>query len=125
MLLVKTYIAPSEGKGLGLFATEFIPKDTLIWQFVEGFDIKVHKDKYHTLTEVQKQCIDTYFWKEGDYLYSSCDCSIFQNHSQNPNSVGLGEDKMIALRDIHPNQEIVVDYESFDDDYEEYKNTLT
>ena len=124
MLLIQTYIAESSGKGIGLFSKNFIPKDTLIWQFVEGFDIKVHQDKYKTLTDVQKKFIDTYFWKEGEYLYSSCDNSNFQNHSNNPNSIGFGENKMIAARDIFPNEEILVNYERFDDDFDLYKETL-
>jgi len=124
MLLVKNYIAVSQGKGFGLFASEFIPKDTLIWQFVEGFDIKVHKDKYETLTNIQKKHIDTYFWREGDYLYSSCDHSNFQNHSNNPNSICLDEYKMIALRDICKDEEILVDYKDFDDDFNSYKDIL-
>jgi SET domain-containing protein len=124
MLLVETYIAESPGKGMGLFSKNFIPKDTVIWQFVEGFDIKVHQEKYETLTSVQKNFIDTYFWSEGDYLYSSCDHSNFQNHSNNPNSISLDEDKMVAARDIFPNEEILVSYESFDDDFDPYKETL-
>jgi len=124
MLLVETYIAESPGKGMGLFSKKFIPKGTVIWQFVEGFDIKVHQEKYETLTNVQKKFVDTYFWKEGDYLYSSCDHSSFQNHSNDPNSIGLDEDKMIAARDIFPNEEILVSYESFDDDFTLYKETL-
>jgi hypothetical protein len=31
---------------LNIESEEFIPKNTIIWQFVEGFDIKVHKEKY-------------------------------------------------------------------------------
>jgi SET domain-containing protein len=124
MLLIKTYLAESSNKGLGLFAEEFIPKNTIIWQFAEGFDIKVHKEKYETLTDIQKKFVDTYFWKNNDYLYSSCDHSIFQNHSNNPNSIELDKDKMIAARDIYPNEEILVCYEDFDDDFDIYKNTL-
>jgi SET domain-containing protein len=115
MLLIETYIAESPGKGMGLFSKKFIPKGTVIWQFVEGFDIKVHQDKYKTLTDVQKKFIDTYFWKEGEYLYSSCD---------NSNSIGFGENKMIAARDIFPDEEILVNYERFDDDFDLYKETL-
>jgi len=124
MLLVQTYIAESPGKGMGLYAKDFIPKDTVIWEFVEGFDIKVHKDRYHSLSDVQKKFIDRYFWKDGDYLYSSCDHSSFQNHSNHPNSVELGDNKMVAFRDIYPDEEIVVSYESFDDDFELYKHEL-
>jgi SET domain-containing protein len=124
MLLIETYLSESSGKGLGLFAKKFIPKDTVIWQFIEGLDVKIHKDKYGLLDDIPKNFIDTYFWKEGDYLYSSCDHSIFQNHSDNPNCIELGEDKTVAVRDIQPNEEILVSYESFDDDFESYKNLL-
>jgi len=125
MLLVETYLSESSGKGLGLFAKKFIPKDTIIWQFIEGLDVKIHKDKYELLNDIPKKFIDTYFWKEGDYLYSSCDHSIFQNHSDNPNCVELDEDKTVATRDIQPNEEILVSYEDFDDDFESYKDLLT
>ena len=125
MLLVETYLSESSGKGLGLFAKKFIPKDTIIWQFIESLDVKIHKDKYELLNDIPKKFIDTYFWKEGDYLYSSCDHSIFQNHSDNPNCVELDEDKTVAARDIQPNEEILVSYEDFDDDFESYKDLLT
>jgi SET domain-containing protein len=124
MLLVETYLSESSGKGLGLFSKKFIPKDTLIWQFAEGLDIKIHKEKCKLLNGVQKKFIDTYFWREGDYLYSSCDHSIFQNHSDNPNCIGLDEDKIIAARDINADDEILTCYQSFDDDFETYKNIL-
>lgn len=125
MLLIETYVAESPGMGLGLFSKNLVPKGTIIWRFVEGFDIKVNKEKYKSLSEVQKKFVDEYFWKEGDYLYSSCDHSNFQNHSNHPNSVAKGEDEMVAARDIQPNEEILVSYDTFDDDFDVYKNKLT
>ncbi len=71
MLLVETYLAESPGMGLGLFAKNFIKEGTLIWEFVEGFDIEVHADEYERLNDVQKAHVDKYFWQEGDYYYSS------------------------------------------------------
>jgi SET domain-containing protein len=124
MLLIETYIAESPGMGFGLFSKNLVPKGTVIWRFVEGFDTKVHKEKYESLSEIQKKFVDEYFWKEGDYLYSSCDHSVFQNHSSNPNSIGRDEDEMIAARDIQPNEEILVSYDTFDDDYDIYKDKL-
>jgi uncharacterized protein len=123
MLLVETYLAESPNKGLGLFSKNFIPKDTIIWKFVEGFDIRVHEDEYKLLSDIQKKSVDTYFWKEGNYLYSSCDHSVFQNHSINPNSIEDGED-MKAARDIFPNEEILVNYSVFDDDFNLYKDNM-
>jgi SET domain-containing protein len=124
MLLIETYLAESPGMGLGLFSKKLVPQGTVIWKFVEDFDIRVDVEKYNTLSEVQKEFVDKYFWKEGSYLYSSCDHSVFQNHSINPNSIGRGEDEMIAARDIYPDEEIVVSYDSFDDDFESYKEEL-
>jgi SET domain-containing protein len=123
MLLVETYLAESPGMGLGLFAKNFIKEGTLIWEFVEGFDIEVHADEYELLNDVQKAYVNKYFWKEGDYLYASCDYSNFQNHSYNPNSVVFGE-KMIAARDIQADEEILVNYQTFDDDFDLYKDKL-
>jgi SET domain-containing protein len=123
MLLVETYIAESIGKGLGLFSKNFIKKGTIIWEFVEGFDIQVPIDKYKLLSDIQKDYVDKYFWKEDGYLYSSCDYSNFQNHSYNPNSVAL-DDKMVAVRDIYADEEILVNYQNFDDDFNSYKDIL-
>jgi SET domain-containing protein len=123
MLLIETYLAESPGMGLGLFTKNFIKKDTVIWEFVEGFDIEVHVDKYKNLNDVQKAFVDKYFWKEGKYYYASCDYSNFQNHSYNPNSVVIGE-KMLAARDIQADEEILVDYQTFDDNFDSYKDIL-
>lgn len=123
MLLVETYIAESPGMGLGLFSKNFIKKGTVIWEFVEGFDIEVKQEEYDQLNPVQKAFVDKYFWKESGYYYSSCDDSRFQNHSHDPNSVPL-DDKMVAARDIYAHEEILVNYQSFDDDFDSYKDNL-
>jgi SET domain-containing protein len=123
MLLIETYIAESPGKGLGVFSKNPIKKGDVIWEFVEGFDIRVHESGYSLLNDVQKAYVDRYFWKEEDYYYSSCDYSNFQNHSYTPNSIPLG-DKMVASRNIEENEEILVNYQSFDDDFNSYKDIL-
>ena len=43
MLLVKTRIGPSKINGIGLFANQFILKNTLTWKFMPGFDLEVTK----------------------------------------------------------------------------------
>jgi SET domain-containing protein len=119
MFTVKTYLKESPGKGLGTFAKKFIPKGATIWDF----DIKVHKSKLKELSVLQLDFINTYFWQEGDYFYSSCDHSTFQNHSYDPNSIPQG-DYMIAARDIQPDEEITANYQHFDDMFEKYKDIL-
>ena len=71
----------------------------------------------------EKDFIKKYFWKEGNYYYSSCDHSIFQNHSTTPNSIPQG-DYMIASRDIEAHEELVVQYSDFDDTFDTYKHLL-
>jgi SET domain-containing protein len=124
MLLIETYVAESPGMGFGLFSKNLVPKGTVIWRFVEGFDTKVHKEKYESLSEIQKKFVDEYFWKEGDYLYSSCDHSVFQNHSSNPNSITSGSLYMVASRNIEVGEELTVNYSHFDDCYTEYAHTF-
>ena len=111
-------------EGLGLFAKEHVKAGTVIWSFVEGFDVKVHVSKLDDLLFVQKLYVEKYFWREGDYLYTSCDNSVFQNHSSNPNSGTAGDD-MVSLRDILPGEEILVNYSQFDDDFAEYSSSMT
>lgn len=124
MFIVDTYIGVSEGKGLGVFTKNPIKKGTIIWEFIDGLDIKVHKNIVNELNESQKAFIKKYFWRENDYYYSSCDDSRFQNHSATPNSIVFGENKMIASSDIESGEEILADYSSFDDDYDSYKDQL-
>ena len=124
MLTIEVYIKESEGKGLGVFSKNFIPKGTIIWQFVEGFDIKIHMNELIKLNDIQKKFVDKYFWREKDYYYSSCDHSIFQNHSSNSNSIPDKNGDMVAKCDINIDEEIVVNYNDFDLDFDLYKNEL-
>ena len=124
MFRVETYLKETPKMGLGVFAKSKIKKGELIWEFVEGLDIKTHKSIIETLNPVQKEYVNKYFWKEGEYYYSSCDHSIFQNHSTNPNSVCDGPVKMIAARDIEKDEEIITNYSEFDDDFNNYKDKL-
>ncbi len=125
MLLVETYLDNSSINGLGIFSTHKIKKGEIIWKFYEGLDIKIHKDDLHklNLNPAQLKFIDTYFWRQGEYFYSCCDHSTFQNHSSNENSVQIG-DYLYASRDIEVGEEITIDYSSFDDDFILYKDTL-
>ncbi len=124
MFTIDLYIEKTQDKGFGVFANEYIKKDTIIWEFIEGLDIKIHKNFIENLNETQRKFIDIYFWKEGDYFYSSCDHSIFQNHSSNPNSIISGSLYMVAARDIRVGEEVTVNYSEFDDSYSEYAHTL-
>ena len=125
MLLFKTEVkvATDPKMGLGLFATEFIPKGSVVWKFVEGVDIKVSMDEVKKMSESQQEYLDKYAWIEGDYYHASCDHTNFINHSYQPN-LDNTEDVTIALKDIKLGEELFTDYSEFDDCFDEYKDSF-
>ena len=123
MFLFRTEVkvATDPRMGLGLFATEFISKDPIVWKFVEGVDIKVSVDRVEQMSEAQQEYFEKYAWVEDDYYYSSCDLTNFVNHSYQPN-LKIIDEIMISLRDIHPGEELFENYAEFDDCFDEYKD---
>ena len=123
MFLFRTEVkvATDPRMGLGLFATEFIPKDSIVWEFVEGVDIKVSVDRVEQMSEAQQEYFEKYAWVEDDYYYSSCDLTNFVNHSYQPN-LDNTQDVTISLRDIEPGEELFTNYAEFDDCFDEYKD---
>ena len=123
MFLFRTEVkvATDPRMGLGLFATEFIPKDSIVCEFVEGVDIKVSVDRVEQMSEAQQEYFEKYAWVEDDYYYSSCDLTNFVNHSYQPN-LKIIDEIMISLRDIHPGEKLFENYAEFDDCFDEYKD---
>lgn len=118
MLLVKTSLRPSPIHGFGLFADEFIPRGTVVWRFVPGFDARLSREAVDALHPVARA-----FWEHYGYLsevsgeHVMClDDARFYNHSDDPNTDGIelddtdGEGGDVATRDIHPGDEITYDY---------------
>lgn len=123
MFLFRTEVkvATDPRMGLGLFATDFIPKDSIVWEFVEGVDIKVSVDRVEQMSEAQQEYFEKYAWVEDNYYYSSCDLTNFVNHSYQPN-LKIIDKIMISLRDIYPGEELFENYAEFDDCFDEYKD---
>ncbi len=123
MLLVKTTIGPSKIHGIGLFADEFIPKGTSIWKFTPGFDLKFTKEQIDSFSSPLKEYLDMYCWiskKSKLYCFSSDNGKYF-NHSKTPNVLSAyydDEEEVVtkAIRDIEIGEEILDDYNSFEDD---------
>jgi SET domain-containing protein len=116
MLLVETYVKDSSiaGAGLGCYAAEFIPKDTLIWVFDGEIDRKYSKAEYDLFTSSQKAFIDTYAYMNDEHYYLCVDNGRFFNHSEQPNTYeSKTEQKTYTLVDIQKNDEIVSDYSHF------------
>lgn len=116
MLVVKTKIKNSKIHGIGLFADEFIPKGTLIWQLNKKFDLIYNKRQFNSLPNKVKDAIIFYghFQKEeGGYVLCSDDARFF-NHSTNPNCRSeIG--KTYALKDIKKGEEMTDNYLEWDE----------
>jgi SET domain-containing protein len=123
MFLFKTEVkvATDPKMGLGLFATEFIPKDSIVWKFEEGVDIKISIDKVKQMPDAQQEYFNKYAWIEDNYYYSSCDLSNFLNHSYTPN-LDNTKDVTTALKNIEPGEELFTNYAEFDDCFDDYKD---
>mgnify|MGYP001610802232 FL=1 len=118
MLLVKTKIGPSKINGLGLFADQLIIKNTPIWKFKRGFDLKYTKTELNQLSEPARDQFLHYCYSytdETDHYYVVCaDDYRFLNHSVKPNLTNIevaGEEEGvdIALADIQTGEELVCD----------------
>jgi SET domain-containing protein len=125
MFNFQTEVKESTNKefGMGLFTNEFIPNSSIVWEFVEGIDIQISEKTFDQLKLIYKQYFKKYGWKEGIFIYSSCDLTNFINHSTNPNLICSG-DFTIANKDIKEGEELFMNYQEFDDWFGDYKNTL-
>lgn len=126
MLKVKTKIKQSAVSGLGLFADQFIPKNTTIWEFNPKIDMSITKDLYEKLTNIEKGFFDHYgYWSDDINMYvCSGDNYRFTNHSTTPNvgtinAVENSEGQDIALRDIQVGEELFYDYRTFGENPED------
>jgi len=117
-------VATNPDMGLGLFAKEFIPKGAIVYEFIDGIDIQMSEEKFNNLNAAQQEYFKKYGWKEDDgYYYGSADTSIFVNHSYNPNLTIKGE-FTYTIVDIQEGEEFFINYQEFDLDFNNYKDSL-
>jgi SET domain-containing protein len=115
-------VASNPLMGLGLFAKEFIVKGAIVWEYIEGVDVRISKENFDKLNDAQKEYVYKYAWLEEDgCYYSSSDYTNFINHSYNPN-LKVDGNIVYALKDIEPGDEFFENYEEFDPEFDEYKD---
>lgn len=113
MLLVKTYLEKSAIHGLGVFAGEFIRKDTKIWRFVYGFDLVYTPRQFSRLPKPAKDFIRLYGYRVDGEIILTADHDHHMNHAVDANTY-LKNGYVIARRDIAVGTEITNDYREFD-----------
>ncbi len=122
MLLVPIEARQSSIHGLGVFATAFIAKGTLVWQFDPGVD-KLHpSDWVRRQPPHVRRFFASYGVKslDGQHYYLAGDQTLFINHSLTPNMAPdprrrvHDEEVVVATRDIQPGEELTINYGEID-----------
>lgn len=117
MFTVKTKLDKSNIHGIGVFAEEFVSKGTVIYKYLEGFDIIYSDEQYIKLPEHIRDYILHYGYyskDEGGYVLCGDD-GRFVNHSTDPNIQMYNRTDTIAIKDINIGDEITEDYYFFDE----------
>lgn len=96
--------------GYGVVAKKFIPKGTITW-VLDKFDRSFTPREFEEMEEPYKNIIDIYAFRNNIGNYVLCwDNARFVNHSFNSNCLTTAYDFEIAVRDIHPGEQLTDDY---------------
>lgn len=115
MIIVPTYLNKSEIHGFGVFAKDFIPEGSKVWEFNPTFDITFTEQQFEALPAATRAEIEIHLYQPepGGLLYYESTMGKYMNHSRAPNvdfsEVGAGW----ATRDIQPGEELTCDYRHF------------
>lgn len=126
MLLVKTYLAPSHIHGIGLFAAQPIPKDTLVWRLEPTLDLELTEAQIEALAPPARDQVRKYTYLDlvrGTYVLCGDDARFF-NHSDAPNCHDFPDaagGTTVAARDIGEGEELTSDYSRFDAEHVPYR----
>lgn len=100
----------NEDVGYGVVATTFIPAGTIIW-VLDKFDREFTPNQIKNLEPIYQNIIDTYTYRNNKGNFVLCwDLGRFVNHSFRANCLTTAYDFEIAIRDIHPGEQLTDDY---------------
>jgi hypothetical protein len=118
MMLVRNYVDRSGIHGMGIFAGEFIPKGTMVWEFTEGCDQVYSQALLARLLPIQREIVLFYGYVEPGMsdVILCCDNARHFNYAVDPNCGPGGEMKAgtistFAMRDIAPGEELTFSVE--------------
>lgn len=111
MLRINARKGPSRIHGFGLIAQEFIPAGSVIWEFVDGFDLRISPGQLASFSAATRLQVLQYAYRdpESRCYFLSSDDDRFTNHSASPNTVTF-EHRTIAVSDIFAGEEITANY---------------
>lgn len=118
MIVVKTYLDKSNIQGIGLFAGEFIPENTIVWKFDPNVDMILPESIVNVYDSLKK-----YHWKnKNGKCVVPLDDDRFINHSRNPNLINVNEHTMAVKHAIFQGTELLADYRELmpESEWEDY-----
>lgn len=96
--------------GYGVVATEFIPAGTITW-VLDKLDREFSPLEFQSMEPIYQNILDTYTFRNNNGNFVLCwDNGRFVNHSFNSNCLTTAYDFEIAIRDIHPGEQLTDDY---------------
>lgn len=96
--------------GYGIFATTLIPKGTITW-VKDELDRLIPAEELAHLSPANKENLLKYTYRNSKGEYFFCwDLTRYVNHSFEPNSMLTSLGFEIAIKDIHPGEEMTNDY---------------
>lgn len=96
--------------GYGVVATKFIPKGTITW-ILDPLDQVFTPGMIQRLHPFFREKLNKYSYRDGNGDFILCwDNSKFINHSFHSNCITTAYNFELAVRDIHPGEELTDDY---------------
>jgi hypothetical protein len=100
----------NETIGYGVVATKFIPKGTITWA-LDKLDRIFTPAQIKDLDPLYQQVLDKYTYRTHEGNHILCwDNARFVNHSSKSNCLTSAYEFEVAIRDIHPGEELTDDY---------------
>ena len=96
--------------GYGVVATEFIPAGTITW-VLDKLDREFSPIDFQNMEPIYQNILDYYTFRNNKGNFVLCwDNGRYVNHSFNSNCLTSAYDFEIAIRDIHPGEQLTDDY---------------
>ncbi len=96
--------------GYGVVATKLIPKGTITWVQDELDNIYISKE-VSKMGKLAQEMVEKYTFRNNKGNFVMCwDIAKYVNHSFKSNCLSTAYDFEIAIRDIHPGEELTDDY---------------
>lgn len=117
MMIVPSYVGPSQIEGVGIFAAAPIAAGAAIWELSDDLDLLLTREQLAQLPALQRDFIDRYGYphmSQPQLTVLEFDNGRFMNHSATPNTDFTRPDVGYATRDIDAGEELTCDYREFD-----------